>query len=76
MNNAAAGANRKDHDKHYANFLFADGHSDAVADTNRDGEIGWLSGATRAPNAAYDDDIEGKIFGGLLSTGRFWRPNE
>ena len=76
VNNAASGANRKDHDKHYANFLFADGHSDAVADTNRDGEIGWLSGATRAPNAAYDDEIEGKIFGGILSTGRFWRPDE
>jgi prepilin-type N-terminal cleavage/methylation domain-containing protein/prepilin-type processing-associated H-X9-DG protein len=76
VNNAAAGANRKDHDKHIGNFLFADGHSAAIKDTNRDGEFGWLSGAARAPNAAYDDDIEGKVFGGLLSSGRFWGPDE
>lgn len=76
VNNSAAGANRKDHDKYYANFLFADGHVAAIADTNRDGEFGWLSGSTPAPNAAYDDDIEGKVFGGLLSSGRFWGPNE
>ncbi len=75
-NNSGGGANRKDHDKHYGDFLFADGHVDAFADTNRDGEFGWLSGAVRTANAAYDDDIEGKIFGGVLSTGRFWRPDE
>jgi len=75
-NNAAAGANRKDHDKHYGNFLFADGHAATITDTNFDGEYGWLSGSTPAPNAMYDDDIEGKVFGGLLSSGRFWKPNE
>ncbi len=76
VNNSGTGANRKDHDKHYGNFLFADAHVSVIADRNRDGEFGWLSGAARAPNAEYDDDIEGKVFGGVLSTGRFWRPNE
>jgi len=76
VNNAAAGANRKDHDKYYGNFLFADAHVATIADTNRDGEFGWLSGSSPAPNAKYDDDIEGKVFGGILSSGRFIRPNE
>lgn len=76
VNNSGSGANRKDHDKYLGNFLFADGHVAVFADTNRDGEFGWLSGADRAPNAAYDDDIEGKVFGGLLTSGRFFRPNE
>lgn len=76
VNNSGAGANRKDHDKYYGNFLFADGHVNVFADTNRDGEFGWLSGAPRASNSAYDDDIEGKVFGGLLSSGRFFRPDE
>jgi prepilin-type processing-associated H-X9-DG protein len=67
VNNAAAGANRKDHDKYYGNFLFADAHVATIADTNRDGEFGWLSGSNPAPNAKYDDDIEGKVFGGILS---------
>jgi prepilin-type N-terminal cleavage/methylation domain-containing protein/prepilin-type processing-associated H-X9-DG protein len=75
-NNTGTGANRKDHDKYLGNFLFADGHVAGFNDTNRDGEFGWLSGADRAPNAAYDDEIEGKVFGGLLSSGRFFRPNE
>lgn len=76
VNNSGGGINRKDHDKYYGDFLFADGHVFTIADTNRDGEFGWLSGADRAPNAAYDDDIEGKVFGGLLSNGRFWKPGE
>lgn len=76
VNASGGGINRKDHDKYYGNFLFADGHVITIGDTNRDGEFGWLSGANRMPNAAYDDDIEGKVFGGLLSSGRFWRPGE
>lgn len=75
-NNAANGANLKNHNRHYANFLFADAHAAVFEDTNADGEFGWLSGSEPEPNAAYDDDIEGRIFGGTLSTGRFWRPNE
>ncbi len=75
VNNSAGGsANRKEHDKYYGNFLFADGHVETIADSNRDGEYGWLSGSSPAADAAYDDDIEGKVFGGLLSSGRFWRP--
>ncbi len=76
VNNSAAGANFKNHDKYFGNFLFADGHVATIADTNRDGEYGWFSGSSPAPNAVYDDDIEGRVFGGVLSTGRFWRPNE
>ncbi len=75
-NNSATGANRKDHNKIYGNFLFADAHVAAIADSNHDGEYGWLSGSSPTPNAAYDDEIEGKVFGGILSTGRFFRPNE
>lgn len=73
-NTAGGAANRKDHDKYYANFLFADGHVDTIADTNRDGEFGWLNGSTPAPDAPYDDDIETKVFGGILANGRFFRP--
>lgn len=77
VNNSAGGAaNRKDHDKYYANFLFADAHVGTFGDTNRDGEFGWLNGTNPDPTAPYDDDIEGKIFGGVLATGRFWRANE
>ena len=32
VNNAAAGANRKDHDKYYGNFLFADAHVATIAE--------------------------------------------
>ena len=71
-NNTAAGVNRKNHDKYYANFLFADGHVGLIADENRDGEFGWLDGTSPAADAPYDD-IEGKIFGGVLSTGEFWQ---
>jgi len=76
VNNAGSGANRKDHDKYLGNFVFADGHVAGYNDTNRDGEFGWLSGAQRQANEAYDDEIEGKVFGGLLTSGRFFRPNE
>jgi prepilin-type N-terminal cleavage/methylation domain-containing protein len=74
--NSGGGANRKSLDKTDGNFLLADGSVRLLKDTNRDGEFGWLSGADRLPNAAYDDEIEGRIFGGLLTTGRFWRPDE
>jgi prepilin-type N-terminal cleavage/methylation domain-containing protein/prepilin-type processing-associated H-X9-DG protein len=73
---AGEGANRKGHDKYTGNFLFADGHVNIFQDTDRDGEFGWTSGAQRAANAKYDDTIEGAVFGGILSTGRFWRPDE
>jgi len=72
VNNTAAGVNRKNHDKYYANFLFADGHVGLIADENRDGEFGWLDGTSPTADAPYDD-IEGKVFGGVLSTGEFWQ---
>lgn len=73
-NNSASSSNRKDHTKYYGNFLLADGHVATIADSNRDGEYGWLSGSSPEADAPYDDDIEGRIFGGLLSSGRFFRP--
>lgn len=72
VNNSSGGANRKNHDKYYANFLFADGHVGLIADENRDGEFGWLDGTTPAADSPYDD-IEGKVFGGILSTGELWQ---
>jgi prepilin-type N-terminal cleavage/methylation domain-containing protein/prepilin-type processing-associated H-X9-DG protein len=74
VNNSADGFNRKNHNKYYGNFVFADGHAAAFADTSRDGEFGWLSGSNPEADAPYDDDIEGRIFGGILSSGRFFTP--
>jgi len=62
--------NKKQHNKVYGNFAFADGHVAAMNDTNRDGEFGWGSSDT-AGTDPYPD-IEGKVFGGHLSSGAFW----
>jgi prepilin-type processing-associated H-X9-DG protein len=72
VNNTSTGVNRKNHDKYFANFLFADGHVGLIADENRDGEFGWLDGTTPPTDSPYDD-IEGKVFGGILSTGELWQ---
>lgn len=61
----------KGHDKIYANFAFADGHVGVMSDTNRDGEFGWGEGDADAGQSPYPD-IEGKVFGGHLSSGAFW----
>lgn len=55
------------------NFLFADGRVDLFKDLNRDGEFGWYANDTRDPLAPYPD-IEGKVFGGILSSGKYWNP--
>jgi prepilin-type N-terminal cleavage/methylation domain-containing protein/prepilin-type processing-associated H-X9-DG protein len=57
------------------NFLFADGHVALFKDLNRDGEFGWLASDVRDPRAPYPD-IEGKVFGGILSSGKYWNPPE
>ena len=52
--------------------LFADGHVDSLRDSNMDGEFGWLDGSSIRGDDPYDDqDIERKVFGGHLTTGRF-----
>ncbi len=60
----------KQHDKLYGNFAFADAHVAPMMDVDRNGEFGW--------NITQDDDrypdFEGKVFGGHLSSGRFWNP--
>lgn len=71
-NTAPGGINQKDLDKYYGNWLFADGHVDSLRDSNMDGEFGWLDGASVNGDDPYDDqDVERKVFGGHLTTGRF-----
>lgn len=55
------------------NFLFADGHVALFKDTNRDGEFGWDAREDVNPSLPYPE-IEGKVFGGILSSGKFWDP--
>jgi prepilin-type N-terminal cleavage/methylation domain-containing protein len=62
----------KGHDKLYGNFAFADAHVDAMMDTNRDGEFGWYY---TQEDDSYPD-LEGKVFGGHLSSGKFWNPSK
>jgi len=72
IRNSAAGVNNKDIDKHFGNWLFADGHVDTLRDSNMDGEFGWLDGSSIVGDDPYDDDdVERKVFGGHLTTGRF-----
>ncbi|MBL8761019.1 MAG: type II secretion system protein [Phycisphaerae bacterium] len=61
----------KRHDKIHGNFAFADGHVASMSDTNRDGEFGWGAEDPEAGQSPYPD-IEGKVFGGHLSSGAFW----
>lgn len=61
----------KRHDKVHGNFAFADGHVASMSDTNRDGEFGWGNDDPEAGQSPYPD-IEGKVFGGHLSSGAFW----
>lgn len=72
LRNSASGLNQKDLDKYYGNWLFADGHVDSLRDSTQDGEFGWLDGSTFNADDPYDDeDVERKVFGGHLTSGRF-----
>lgn len=62
--------NADDHDRSQGNILFADGHVGPFVDSNRDGSFGWESMTGVPPDDAYPE-IEGKVFGGHLSSGRF-----
>ena len=67
----------KEHDKINGNWLFADGHVSSLRDTSRDGEFGFLASQSPASDDTYpDEDIEKYVFGGNLTSGRFWSPNE
>jgi prepilin-type N-terminal cleavage/methylation domain-containing protein/prepilin-type processing-associated H-X9-DG protein len=58
----------KGHDKIRGNFLFADGHVASFTDSNADKEFG---GAKQGDKFVYPD-LEKKVFGGVLSSGRYW----
>lgn len=62
----------KKHDKLYGNFVFADGHVEPYMDVDRDGEFGF----SRHSEGYEYPDLEGKVFGGHLSSGRFWNDKE
>lgn len=63
--------NADDHDRTTGNMLFADGHVGAFVDANRDGTFGWEQGGSAIPMTDAYPEIEGQVFGGHLSTGRF-----
>jgi len=65
--------NKKFHDRIFGSFSFADGHAETFKDLNRDGEFGW--GPSRSTSDNSYPDIEGKVFGGHLTTGRYWNAN-
>ncbi|MBX3358875.1 MAG: prepilin-type N-terminal cleavage/methylation domain-containing protein [Phycisphaeraceae bacterium] len=57
------------HDRIYGNIGFADGHAETFTDTNRDGEFGGTQTAYPGGITALKyHEIEGKVFGGWLST--------
>ncbi len=64
--------NKKQHDRVYGSIGFADGHVEPFKDLNRDGEFGW--GPSRSESTDAYPEIEGKVFGGHLTSGRFWDP--
>ncbi len=69
---AAPQLNDDDHPMTKGSVVFADGHAAVLTDTNRDGRFGWTD-----PVNPLDDtyvDIEGQVFGGHLSSGRFANP--
>lgn len=63
----ARSISKKGHDRIIGNFLFADGHVDSFRDLNGDKEFG---GVLQGGMYTYPD-LEGKVFGGILSSGRY-----
>ena len=59
---------KKGHTRTIGNFAFADGHVGSFRDLNNDQE--WSG--TYVDNAFVYDDLQGKVFGGILSSGKFW----
>ena len=68
--------NQHNHAKTTGNIGFADGHVDSFRDRNRDGEFGATDvEAANGTRLAYDDEIEGKVFGGHIISGRYLEPD-
>ncbi|MEM1331389.1 MAG: prepilin-type N-terminal cleavage/methylation domain-containing protein [Planctomycetota bacterium] len=63
-------------DRSIGQFVFADGSVDAVRDANGDGVFSWtderipFSGSDAYPDSEFED----RVFGGILSSGRFRSP--
>ncbi len=58
------------HDKVFCQMVMADGHVESFRDTMRDGELGHdLVQENGAFRLRYNDEIEGKLFGGWLNGG-------
>jgi len=66
----ASRENKDDHDRTKGAMLFADGHVGTFTDSNRDGTFGWPEVAGIPTTDEYPE-IEGDVFGGHLSSGRF-----
>ncbi|MFG0242697.1 MAG: type II secretion system protein [Phycisphaerales bacterium JB054] len=62
------GSGGKGHDRVTGNFLFADGHVAGFRDSNGDKEFG----GGREDDAYVYPDLGRKVFGGELSSGRYW----
>ncbi len=58
------------HSKLDCQMVMADGHVESFRDTIRDGELGHEALVENGvPRLRYDDEIEGKVFGGWLNGG-------
>lgn len=58
----------KGHTRNIGQFVFADGHVSAFRDINNDQE--W--GGSYVDGKFVYDDLDGKVFGGILSSGKYW----
>jgi prepilin-type N-terminal cleavage/methylation domain-containing protein/prepilin-type processing-associated H-X9-DG protein len=65
--------NKDKHDRTQGNIMFADGHVAGFQDTNRDGTFGWEAPGGSLPQDDAYPEIEKQVFGGHLSSGRFWK---
>lgn len=59
---------KKGHTRTIGNFAFADGHVGSFRDQNNDQE--W--GGNYVGDKFVYDDLDGKVFGGILSSGKYW----
>lgn len=66
--------NSDKHDRIRGNFLFADGHVGLFTDMNLDGNFGWGLPAGSIPADDRYPDLEGKVFGGHITSGRYASP--
>ncbi len=62
----------KGHDKNAGNVLFADGHVAVFKDTDGDKEFAPARNGNSVQIPAQCPDFGNEVFGGLLSSGRYW----